>query len=421
MNLVIIGGGAAGLAAAITAAQQNQDKRYNLYVLEQNSHLGKKITASGNGHCNITNSNLLPSQYYFDPQSTLVTNTLKQVGFNELSNFFQEVGILFSTKPDGRTYPFTQEAKAVSQTLQLRAQELGVRLLLEAKVHTITYDKQFQISYMHHNQMQTLDATAVIIATGSPAAAHLGGNSDVIALTKPFGHTARAFFPSLVQLHTKESLPNRVKGVRLEAEVSLYVNKEFIRSERHDLLFTHYGLSGLAVLDLSHSASEALTHHHYVSLRVNFLPMFSTKTVHKKLLLLQKQFGSRNCSVVLSMLLAKKLSQALTQQLSIDATPLATLSSKQLLALSKQITQHQFTLTQTHGFKHAEVSGGGVDLSEISNSFESNLQRRLYLCGEALDVTGRRGGYNLHFAFASGMIAATQCTKALDANSSTLH
>jgi predicted Rossmann fold flavoprotein len=402
-KVAIIGGGASGLLCAIFCAK----KSILVDVYEQNSKCAKKILASGNGRCNITNKNL-SSNDYFSQNPHFTDYALKEFGFNEFDKFCQNIGLLLDVKDDGRVYPLSNEAKSVASLLIAHAKNLGVNFHTDTKITDIK--KLFN------------DYDSVVVATGSEAASQLGGNSDGYNFAMEFGHNIIPTYPSLVQLHLNSKIVKKMSGAKVDGEVSLLINnKKELTPQGHflqgacsgDILFSDYGVSGFAILDISQAASKALMEFSHVSISINLLPKFDLQKLSNHISKIAAQEPKITIFEILIGLIPMKIASAILEDLGILTSICADeINVKLSKKIANQILNWRFEVTETHGFRHAEVSGGGVDTTEINlKTMESSKQKNLYFCGEVLDVVGRRGGYNFAFAWASGYAAARDITR----------
>jgi predicted Rossmann fold flavoprotein len=392
-DVAIIGGGASGLLCAILCAQ----KGLSVDLFEQNSKCAKKILVSGNGRCNISNINL-SSRYYFSQNQNFVGYALEAFGFKAFEALCQKMGLLLVTLEDGRAYPLSNEAKSVASTFEHYARSLGVNFYTD---HKITDPKQLFQKHSH-----------LVIATGSRAAAHLGGNNDGEKFATLFGHTLVPAYPSLVQLHIDSKLIHKMSGTKIYATLTLLINSQKEQTISGDLLFTTYGISGFGVLDLSQMASEALLNYQVVDISINLLPMFEPQKLANHILKTAQNNPHYSFGTIISAILPLKISHGVLEYLQLDpkrsAKELHTKISKQI---ANAIQNFTFPIDATHGFRHAEVSGGGINTSEVDpKTMMSKKQKNLYFTGEVLDVVGARGGYNFAFAWASGYVAAQSIT-----------
>jgi predicted Rossmann fold flavoprotein len=400
-KVAIVGGGAAGLLAAITAAEAE----HTVTLFEKTDRVGKKILASGNGRCNISNAALHVS-HYFGEEHSFVHEALLQFDFHHFKKFCRHIGLFLEIKPDGRIYPLSNEAKSVQLLLETHAKAVGVEILLNHHIQSIRKsDEAFSLTCNNEN-FDGFDA--LIITTGSEAALQLGGSSDGYNFAQSFGHEIIPTYPSLVQLHLDSDIPSKMAGVKVQGSVTLYINREQHDTIEGDLLFTRYGISGFAILDISQGASKALLEYQQVSISLNLLPQFNVQQLASMINKLTVSMPDRTVSSLLSGLISSKIVPYILLTCKIDPLSLCRfISSKQIKSIVHNMTQWRFDVSDTHGFKHAEVSGGGISTQMInSKTMESQLVKNLYFAGEVLDIVGKRGGYNLHFAWASGYLAA---------------
>lgn len=373
-------------------------KNLSVDVFEQNSKCAKKILVSGNGRCNITNRELSTNDY-FSQNPSFVEYALKEFGFIEFEKFCESIGLLFDVKDDGRAYPLSNEAKSVASILLSHATNLGVNIYTDKK---ITEVKKLFDEY-----------DAVVVATGSEAASHLGGNRDGLEFAEVFGHNIIPTYPSLVQLHLDSKTVKKMSGAKIEGEVTLLINNKKELASSGDILFTDYGVSGFAILDISQMASVALMEFSHVSISINLLPTFNAQKLSNHITKTALSLPEFTITEILIGLVPTKLVSGILEELKLPAS----LCGKNIdIKLSKKIANQmlnwRFEVEGTHGFRHGEVAGGGVDTTEINlKTMESLKQKNLYFCGEVLDVVGRRGGYNFAFAWASGYLAAKNIIK----------
>ncbi len=395
-NVAIIGGGAAGLMAAITAAKAG----HSVTLFEKSDKVGKKILASGNGRCNISNTSLHVSNY-FGENPSFVQDALRQFTFKEFEKFCSSLGLFLDIKEDGRVYPLSNEAKSVQMLLQNQALSLHVKILYNQNIQKIEKkNSQFIV--------QTESFDALIICTGSEAALQLGGSIEGYQLARNFGHEIIPSYPSLVQLHLNSTLVAKMAGIKLSGSVTLFIDRQKRETVYGDLLFTKYGISGFAILDISQGASLALINHQHVSITLNLLPQFTNTQLQAKLTQLIKELPYRSIEQLLVGLIASKIIPQLLLTCKINPHTLCRdITRKELKKILFNISQWHFEVNDTHGFRHAEVSGGGISTEKIDpKTMQSQLVKGLYFAGEVLDIVGERGGYNLHFAFASAYLAA---------------
>lgn len=393
-KVAIVGGGASGLLCCIFCARAD----FEVDVFEQNSKCAKKILVSGNGRCNITNRSLTPHDFFSDNPS-FVTDSLESFGFKEFSQFAASIGLLLDVKDDGRAYPLSNESKSVASLLLSHATNLGVKIYTDTKITDI---KELLEKY-----------DSVVVASGSEAAEHLGGNRDGYKAAKEFGHNIIPTYPSLVQFHLNSAIAHKMSGVKTVAEVTLLINNKKDISSNGDVLFTNYGVSGFAILDISQRASVALMEYAKVDIAINLLPSFNAQKLSSHLSSLAKNMPDFSVLDILVGLIPLKIAQGVLKSLEVpQETKAKEIHTKLAKKIANLMLNWRFEVTDTHGFRHAEVSGGGVDTTEINpKTMESLKQKNLYFCGEVLDVLGKRGGYNFAFAWASAYLCAKDITK----------
>ncbi|MDD5212461.1 MAG: NAD(P)/FAD-dependent oxidoreductase [Sulfuricurvum sp.] len=404
-KIAIIGGGAAGLMAAITAAGLGGD----VTIYEHNSSVGKKILASGNGRCNIINTTATADDY-FGTNPGFASYALEHLPFSDFIHFCHSIGLLLDIKDDGRCYPLSNEAKSVLYAFSSAAKIAGVNILTEKKVTMLSKNKE---SFIIHTDNEKKSYDKVLIATGSEAAPQLGASDDGYRFASSFGHKIIATYPSLVQLHLNSKIHHKMAGVKTFAEVTLYVNNKEVEKVQGDILFASYGISGLAILDISQKASLALLNHQIVMLSINLLPRFNMQELSDIFHQLITAVPNHTLETVLGGLVPAKTIAYLCEAAVINpAKTVSMLTLKEIAKLTQLIRNWKFEVNGTHGFKHAEVSGGGVATKDINaKTMESKLINGLYFAGEVLDIVGKRGGYNFNFAWASGMIAGKEMGK----------
>ena len=391
-EIAIVGAGASGLLCAIFCAKSGG----KVVIFEQNVKCAKKILVSGNGRCNITNTNLSRDDF-FSENPMFVDDALKEFGFKEFEKFATSLGLMLDIKEDGRVYPLSNEAKSVAKIFEDYARSLGVIF------HTDTKIKEIK------KLVQKYDS--VVVATGSEAASHLGGNTDGYNFAQEYGHNIIPTYPSLVQLHLNSQIAKKMSGAKLNAEVTLLVNSKKELSTNGDILFTTYGISGFAILDLSQRVSVGLLNYETLDLSLNLLPNFTAQKLAAHILKVSKNMPQFSILDILVGLIPIKIANGLLEDINI-ANATKNIDTKMAKKIANAMLNWRFEINDTHGFRHAEVSGGGVDTKEINpKTMESLKQKNLYFCGEVLDVLGRRGGYNFAFAWASGYLAAKDIIK----------
>lgn len=399
MKVAIVGGGAAGLTAALKASESG----VHIDIYEQNSDVGKKILASGNGRCNITSSSLSFKNYH-GRNPAFVTYLLNRFDYAWFERFCQKLGLVLKEASDGRVYPMSNEARSVQRALRREALLKGVRLLTGRRVFSVSNIGGF---FVVETEEGSERYDRLLLATGSPAAPQLGGCIDGMRLAEGLGHKVIEPYPTLVGLHLSGRLHERISGVKIVARLTLYVDGRVAKRTEGDLLFTRYGISGFSVLDISTEASFALSRKKGVTVGIHMLPEFDRQGVLTLLQRLAKSAANLSLEDGLQGVLHHKIVKELLKFLRLEPSMmLSDADSKLLRRLAATVTDWRFSVIDTHGFKHAESAGGGVATEDVDpKTMESKIVPGLFFAGEILDVVGDRGGYNLHFAWASGYAA----------------
>ena len=408
MKIAIIGAGAAGIIAAITAKRLNKNLHIDLF--DANKGIGKKILASGNGRCNISNSKVT-SKNYLGENPDFTSFALKEFDFKAFEKFCKSVGLLLDIKPSGKVYPLSNEAKSVTNLLELALKELDVNIHLESMITDIEkVEDKFNIK-TQDNEYKAYDK--VLISNGLGAAPQLNANESGLDFASKFGHSFNPTYPSLVGLKTDNTYNGKLQGVKKECNVSLYVNGNLEQEIFGDVLFTSYGVSGFAILDISQLAVLNLSQYQDVKIAINFFPKINRNDLSDQIQTLFKTIPSQKAVDIITGMVSNKIAPVLLDicKINID-TKAADINAKQIKALAYQLNQWKLKIIDTQGFGHAEASGGGVRTAEVDNkTYESKLCKGLYFAGEVLDIGGNRGGFNLQFAWASGYLVGKSLVK----------
>ncbi|MBY0540846.1 MAG: NAD(P)/FAD-dependent oxidoreductase [Campylobacterales bacterium] len=408
MKIAIIGAGAAGIIAAITAKRLNKNLQMDLF--DANKGIGKKILASGNGRCNISN-NQITSKNYLGENPDFTSFALKEFDFKAFEKFCKSIGLLLDIKPSGKVYPLSNEAKSVTNLLELALKELGVNIYLESMITDIEkVEDKFNIK-TQENEYKSYDK--VVVSNGLGAAPQLNANESGLDFASKFGHSFNPTYPSLVGLKTDNTYNGKLQGVKKECNVSLYVNGNLEQEIFGDVLFTSYGVSGFAILDISQLAVLNLSQYQDVKIAINFFPKINRNDLGDQIQTLFKTIPSQKAVDIITGMVSNKIAPVLLDicKINID-TKAADVNAKQIKALAYQLNQWKLKIIDTQGFGHAEASGGGVRTAEVDNkTYESKLCKGLFFAGEVLDIVGNRGGFNLQFAWASGYLVGKSLIK----------
>lgn len=378
-DVAIVGGGASGLACAVILAE-NSDLR--TVILEAGGRIGKKLASTGNGQGNVSNLDL-DINHYFGGNKQLVEKIACGNPY-EAERIFDCV---FSADERGRIYPAGRQASALCDNL-LR------RLAGKAEILLSTPVKNIESGFILETEKERIAADYVVIGTGGSAQPVTKGISPY-ALAEKFGHTHTALYPSLVQIKTDTAHIKTLRGIRADCEISAYSDGKFIKSTRGDVIFTEYGISGNAVFALS----PYITDKRGVTLSLAFLPDIAENALTDNLK--KRRKAGCNASDLLSGTLHNQIGRAIIARSGEE-------SDEKIVKMLKNFT---LSVKETLGFAYAQVTRGGIKMTEITDELESKLVKNLFFAGEVLDVDGDCGGYNLQWAFTSGMYVAENLIK----------
>lgn len=400
-DLIIIGAGASGLMAAITAARAGK----SVLVLEQSDKPGKKILATGNGKCNFTNEYMNGNCFHGD--SSFYETVLDNFSTEDCLAFFHSIGI-YPKERNGYYYPNSEQAASVVLAMTEELRRLSVGLCCEAAVKEILPKKDGFC--LNTNQGEFL-CKKLIVATGLLAAPKLGSNGSLFSAIKQLGHHFSPIVPALCGFYCKGMPFKKVAGVRMLGKVTAFVDGNEAANDTGEVQFTDYGLSGIPVFQISRHLSLGLYHKKKVTILLDLLPEFT-----KDALLEELRFRKQsNCKLELFLngLLNKKISDSLWDMLGFNSQAyIDTLKEADLLRIIDTIKGIQVSVEKYRDYEFAQVCAGGITEQEVrANTFESLLIPDLYFAGEILNVDGICGGYNLHFAWGSGKIAAEHACK----------
>ncbi len=391
MKIAVIGGGASGTVCAIYAKRINENN--SVTVFERSDRILKKLLATGNGRCNLSNANI-SEENYFSSTSGIVGKILSRFSPEEEKSFFESIGIILAEE-DGRIYPYSRRATSVLDALRFECEHLGVCIRTNAFINKI--EKKADSFIINGESFDR-----VILSVGSNAAPSFGTDGNGINLLNSLGHKTEKFRYALSPVKTKENT-KALKGIRAKGNVSLFDKGKPVRTEKGEIQFTDYGLSGIAVMQLSRLCREG---------SILSLDLFPEKTKDELLDMLTKRksrLSHLKAEDFLTGFLHKALSQYILATAGIKViTPVSTLSKKELSILASFIKALSFTVTTVIGKEQSQASSGGAYLSDFNpETLESLKCPGLYCTGELLDVVGDCGGYNLHWAWTTGFIAGT--------------
>lgn len=400
-RIYIIGGGAAGIAAALSAAQENPHAQ--ITILEGLDRVGKKILATGNGRCNLTNAFISPMHYHTRHPERLA-QLLSDMPSSRTLDFFQSIGLYCVTEEMGRIYPYCRQASMVLDILLLALRRAEIRIICGCKVNRLIPQENSWL--IQTEQGQEFCADIVILTTGGKAAPKQGSTGSGYPMAVRLGHHYNRLYPCLVPLQCKSPALKGLKGIRVNCTARLFSGNAQLAEETGEIQLTEYGLSGIPALQLSCCLQDFAKGADY-SVSLDLFPDWTYDALRALIRQRIRQYPQDTLETFLLGLINKRILFAIFQTLDIHPLSRAagTLHKHEIDQLISACKGWNFPVTGTLAWDHAQVTGGGIALDEIHDDFSSIYQPGLYFAGEILDAAGDCGGYNLHWAWCSGMIA----------------
>ena len=404
-DLIIVGGGASGLTAAIAA----KDFGIDVAIIEGTDRIGKKILTTGNGRCNISNNATSePFINYHSSTENFCNSILTNFTVEDTINFFTTLGLPIVELKNQKMYPKSLQASSVVDIFKMSLEDRDIPLYTNCKVKTIHKDKNFNLSTSNED-FKLFTAKYVILACGGKTAPKTGSDGSGYKLAKDLGHNVSKLLPGIVQLKLDYKYLKALSGVKFDGFASIFVDGVEIRRDFGEILFTDYGISGPPILQISANASKAVSENKKVEIIVDLMPDYSYDELVD---FIECHFAILSHRPIINALIGvvnKKLIPVLLKECGISdlQMPCYELSWKEKQTLIKTLKQWKFNCIGTNDFNQAQVTLGGVSTKEFnSTTLESKIVPNLYIIGELLDVNGDCGGFNLQWAWSSGYIAA---------------
>ncbi len=389
----IIGGGASGLFCAIMLLES--DSPVQVTIFEKMNRVGKKILATGNGRCNITNENADKIDRFYGENPIFPKEILQNFTPQNLIDYLSKSGLILRKEND-KYYPFSEQAGTVLDFLRLKCEILGAKILVNNKIERI---KKSNGKFIINGQ----EFDYVVIASGGKSSPHLGSDGSGYKLLESFNHKITPLFPAITQIKTENKYTKQLKGIKADANLSIFVKNALIRTDFGQVLFADYGISGPPAFQLSQVAAKNYNNNCYISL--DFMPDFSVKQIKNQIYKIIKNPFTYPITAenLLTLMLNKRLGQVIIKFCGININQdIYELSDKNIEEISYKIKNFKLKVTGVNGFNNAQITAGGANTDEFdSNTLESKLVNNLYACGEILDVNGDCGGFNLQWAFSS--------------------
>lgn len=399
MRAIVIGAGASGMAAALTAARRG----HSVKLIERQSRAGRKLMATGNGRCNLTNTGASP-EHYHGMDVTFMRSAMEAMPPAAALEFFRSIGLLTVEESGGRVYPLSNSANSVVDVLRFALEAAGAELLPGDRAREIRRLSGGGFAVITESGARH-EADAVVVACGGLAGEKLGGGRDGYELLKSLGHTRTALRPALVQITTAPEYPRALKGIKADCRITLRAEGRALDSSAGELLFTETGVSGPAAFDLSRTA--AALSGEPAELEIDLLREYALSAVIAHLESRRAAAPELPASEIFTGALHNRLGRMVVKYAGIEAAkPLHELTAAELSRAAASAKCFVLPVRGTEGFANAQVTAGGIKTSEFDpETMESRLVPGLFACGEVLDIDGDCGGYNLQWAWASGCLA----------------
>lgn len=407
-QIVVIGAGPSGLMAGITIKEeiikQNKTEEVNVLILEKNERIGKKLLSTGNGRCNYSNINLLPN--YYNNQE-FVKPILEKLP--NLENWFSERGLISRVDEEGRIYPLSFHSGTVVDLFRLLIEKNDIILKTSFDVKRITKQNN---QYIIFGNNEKIIADYIIISTGGKAAPILGSNGSGYALLKEHNIKVTHTSPGLVGLITTKDTVRGLSGLRMKCNALVYNDDyQLLYQEAGEIQFKDDGISGIVIMNV---VSKIMHYKSKPIFEIDLLPSFNEKKIKKYILDKIKYYSNIKLTYLFTGLFQNAFSTKLLKDLSFAQNKtLSSLKEDDIDRIIEYIKHYRVEYTDTYGFERAQVTIGGVDLNEINKSLELKKLPNVFVCGEIIDIDGMCGGYNLHFAFASGFFVGKEIIEKL--------
>ncbi len=401
MVIGIIGGGASGMAAALAASETKENQ---VILLERQARVGRKLQATGNGRCNLSNLRALEGGYHGEEPS-FADFALNRFGPEKTLSWFRQMGLFTVAEDSGRVYPYSDQANSVLDVLRFALLRENITVKVGFEVEKV---KKTGEGFRLESKDDSLFCDKLIIACGGLAGTKLGGTMSGYKLLRSFGHKCTKLRPTLVQVKSSWGALASLKGVRCNCKAEIYHNGEFFSGSTGELQFTEYGLSGPVMFEISRDVCQGGGE--WIC-RLDFLPDMDLGELFFELL------GRKKTNLPASELLTgiqhNRLGRVLSQDAGISGNrPISELSEMELNLVAEAVKGFEVNLTEPLGMDSAQVTAGGILTKEFDpKSMESKLVPGLYACGEVLDIDGDCGGYNLQWAWSSGRLAGESAAK----------
>lgn len=402
-DIAIIGGGASGLTAAITAKRLSPSSK--VYIFEALDRVGKKLITTGNGRCNITNKNLSSDRFHGESVE-FAMKVMGEDGNKTIEEFFSSVGVPFVFE-ENKGFPSSLQASSVVDCLRFECDRLGVKTICNCKITDIKFTKDFKLIFDGGN----ITAKSVIACTGLYSGGErLGSDGSFYRILKNSGFKTVKITPSIVQVKTETDFVKQLKGIKVDANATLLKNNRPVKSEFGEVLFCDYGLSGPAIMNISR---EAFREDGEFEIALDLFPDTETTELIKIIISRAEKLSHRKTEDFFTGMLNKRLGQVILKYSSLKLNDIVSaINDKTAKDIAQTLKCFKFKVTGNTGFVNSQVSAGGISTDEF---YAENLMSKKYpgffACGELLDIDGDCGGFNLAWAWTSGMLVGESTVK----------
>ena len=395
MIIGIIGGGASGMAAALAAAESENAQ---VILMERQARVGRKLSATGNGRCNLTNLHAAERGYH-GTDGAFSSYALSKFGPEQTLDWFRGLGLFTVAEESGRVYPYSDQANSVVDVLRFALEKPNINLKMGFEVEKV---KKTASGFRVESKEEAVECDKLIIACGGLAGTKLGGSMSGYKLLRSLGHKCTKLRPTLVQLKSAWGGVAGLKGVRANCHAAIYHDDELFSESTGELQFTEYGLSGPVIFEISRDVCQEKGDWRC---RLDFLPEISAETLKTELI--RRKSTELPASELLTGILHNRLGRVLAQAVGISGQRrIAELTDYEIAEVVRAVKAFDVPLTEPLGMDSAQVTAGGIVTVEFDEkTMESRIVPGLYACGEVLDVDGDCGGYNLQWAWSSGRLA----------------
>jgi predicted Rossmann fold flavoprotein len=399
VEIAVVGGGASGLMAAASAAAfgARQGHALRIAVLEKNDRVGKKLLATGNGRCNLTNLRAEPSRYHGDTDRCI--QVLKDASPRKILTTFEEMGLFCRELEGGRVYPYSLQGSSVLNLLRRRLEALGVETICNFPVTDI---KKTKNGFLASSGEESISAERVVFCSGGKAGPQFGTDGSAFPLLKSLGHSVTPLRPALVPVKSKPERLRPLKGVRCPAKATFLVRGKPIAFTEGEVQFTETTLSGICIFELARCANASGEE----EISLDLAPETGEAELTERLRRMEESFPGLPSAQLLEGMLHLALAVEVVRQAE-------TGGRADFSGIARTVKDFRFPVLGTLSWTQAQVTAGGVPTGETDENFQSKSCKGIYLCGELLDVDGDCGGFNLHWAWATGLAAGEAAAKSV--------